>query len=329
MTSNTNAEQAVLAETQLEEQSYRQRQNEDPSQKRTDTRAVAHQRESALREQQSRPVLERESRLRFESTPDTPNVPAPQRKALIQKAARQFGTSGLVDPVVADRHSSANLRQEYSSASESATNEQHRTPSPPDVPTARQAGSPEQCTDPSKLRFDDSEQPQHSHEPQKAAKQSDADKRVAKAQSKAEHSAGKLEKAKAELPKKYRLDNSPTVDAESGKIKRGLHFKAKSKSLHEHREGSPLARPFKAGANAGIAYGRIVVRPGRVGIVRQRRKLKKFKKFLDSGQMALHSIRNSYMSWRGYIAHKNARQTIRSTDGLYTRLFGVSPLVKI
>ena len=75
--------------------------------------------------------------------------------------------------------------------------------------------------------------------------------------------------------------------------------------------------------------GRIVSRPSRVGITRQRRKLKKFKKFLDAGQMDRASIRNSYMSWRGFIAHKNARQTIRSMDELYTRLFGTSPLVKI
>lgn len=40
-------------------------------------------------------------------------------------------------------------------------------------------------------------------------------------------------------------------------------------------------------------------------------------------------IRNSYMSWRGYIAFKNARKTIRSMDELYTRLFGISPIVKI
>jgi len=66
--------------------------------------------------------------------------------------------------------------------------------------------------------------------------------------------------------------------------------------------------------------GRIVVRPGRVGIVRQRRKLKKFKKFLDSGQMALHSICNSYMSWRGYVQYFKSRKTVHNMDALYKRL---------
>jgi hypothetical protein len=74
--------------------------------------------------------------------------------------------------------------------------------------------------------------------------------------------------------------------------------------------------------------GRIVARPNRESIARQRRKLKKFKKFYDAGKMTLHEIRNSYMSWRGYIAYKNARQTVRNMDELYKRLFGLSPLVK-
>ena len=74
--------------------------------------------------------------------------------------------------------------------------------------------------------------------------------------------------------------------------------------------------------------GRIVARPSRKSVIRQRRKLKKFKKFLDAGQMSMAEIRCSYMSWRGYIAHKNARRTIRNMDALFTRLFGISPMVK-
>lgn len=75
--------------------------------------------------------------------------------------------------------------------------------------------------------------------------------------------------------------------------------------------------------------GRIVTRPSRESAVRQRRKLKKFKKFLDAGEMTLTEIRNSYMSWRGYIAHTNSRRTVHCMDELYTRLFGISPLVNL
>jgi hypothetical protein len=75
--------------------------------------------------------------------------------------------------------------------------------------------------------------------------------------------------------------------------------------------------------------GRIVSRPSRESATRQRRKLKKFKKFFDAGEMALAEIRNSYMSWRGYISHINSRRTVYNMDCLYKRLFGMSPLVKI
>ncbi len=75
--------------------------------------------------------------------------------------------------------------------------------------------------------------------------------------------------------------------------------------------------------------GRIVARPCRESAVRQRRKLKKFKKFFDAGQIKLKEIRNSYMSWRGYISHTNSRRTVINMDSLYARLFGMSPLVKL
>jgi len=75
--------------------------------------------------------------------------------------------------------------------------------------------------------------------------------------------------------------------------------------------------------------GRVILRPARVGATRQRRKLKKFKKLYDLGEMDLHSIRNSYMSWRGYIKHTQAGRTMKSMDDLYKRLFGMSPLIKL
>jgi hypothetical protein len=73
--------------------------------------------------------------------------------------------------------------------------------------------------------------------------------------------------------------------------------------------------------------GRIIARPSGDSVARQRRKLKKFKKFLDVGQMNIGEIRNSYMSWRGYIAYKDSRRTVRNMDDLYELLFGLSPLV--
>lgn len=74
--------------------------------------------------------------------------------------------------------------------------------------------------------------------------------------------------------------------------------------------------------------GRIVSRPSRESATRQRQKLKKFYKFMITGEMTLEQIHNSYMSWRGFVAHKNARRTIHSMDVLYQKLFGRWPVTK-
>lgn len=67
--------------------------------------------------------------------------------------------------------------------------------------------------------------------------------------------------------------------------------------------------------------GRVILKAGRESIVRQRRKLKKFRKFMDKGLMTYGQIYNSYMSWRGYIGHKNAYRTIQNMDSLFSTLF--------
>jgi len=67
--------------------------------------------------------------------------------------------------------------------------------------------------------------------------------------------------------------------------------------------------------------GKVIRKACRESIVRQRRKLKKFKKFSDAGEMSFGHIYNSYMSWRGYIGHKDAHRTILSMDTLFKDLF--------
>jgi hypothetical protein len=76
------------------------------------------------------------------------------------------------------------------------------------------------------------------------------------------------------------------------------------------------------------ATGRVISRPCRESITRQRRKLKKFRKFFDAGDMTLDHIFNSYMSWRGGMSRKNARRTVNRMDRLYKKLFGYRPLTK-
>lgn len=68
--------------------------------------------------------------------------------------------------------------------------------------------------------------------------------------------------------------------------------------------------------------GRIIMRPGKASAKRQRRKLKKFKKFYDAGVMTMEQIQTSYTSWRGCHKGKKARRTLYSMDVLYHKLFG-------
>jgi hypothetical protein len=44
--------------------------------------------------------------------------------------------------------------------------------------------------------------------------------------------------------------------------------------------------------------------------------------------MTMEHIRSSYMSWRGYTQHKNARLTIHNMDKLYKKLYGTWPVAK-
>lgn len=85
--------------------------------------------------------------------------------------------------------------------------------------------------------------------------------------------------------------------------------------------------------------GKVVILPARQNIVRERRKLKKFKKRLDEGKMTMDAINQSYQSWRSSIVpckkkkkrmrgkkprqkiQCNAKRTLKSMDRLYRKLF--------
>lgn len=71
--------------------------------------------------------------------------------------------------------------------------------------------------------------------------------------------------------------------------------------------------------------GKVIMKPDHNSIVRERRKLKKFKRFYDNGDMTLQQISQSYMSWRGSILKKDAYESVRHMDGLFFSLFGTMP----
>lgn len=69
-------------------------------------------------------------------------------------------------------------------------------------------------------------------------------------------------------------------------------------------------------------HGKIIKIPSRKSITRERRKLKKLKKFLIAGRITPAEIREQYKSWRGNIIKYNAYKSVRNTDALYKTLYG-------
>lgn len=73
-----------------------------------------------------------------------------------------------------------------------------------------------------------------------------------------------------------------------------------------------------------ISYGengKIVMRPCRESITRQRRKLKKMARFVASGDMTMEQVERSYQSWRGAMLRLDAHRTVLAMDALFASLF--------
>ena len=68
--------------------------------------------------------------------------------------------------------------------------------------------------------------------------------------------------------------------------------------------------------------GRVVVRPCRSSITRQRRKMKKQAVLVAKGLMTKEQTNQSYQSWRGSMKRLSAHETVRRMDALYRELFG-------
>lgn len=68
--------------------------------------------------------------------------------------------------------------------------------------------------------------------------------------------------------------------------------------------------------------GKVVVRPCRASITRERRKLKKQAALVASGEMTMEQVEQSYQSWRGSVRRLDAHGTIMAMDALYKQLFG-------
>ena len=70
------------------------------------------------------------------------------------------------------------------------------------------------------------------------------------------------------------------------------------------------------------ASGKVVVRLSKKNIVNQRRRLRKYRKLLDAGEIKEESIIQSYDCWRSYAEKYNSEMTARNMDRTFKELFG-------
>lgn len=67
--------------------------------------------------------------------------------------------------------------------------------------------------------------------------------------------------------------------------------------------------------------GKVINKPGRMCITRNRRKMKAISKRLEAGEIDYERVRNFYASHKGYLQHKNAYRSMKNMDRLYNELF--------
>ena len=74
--------------------------------------------------------------------------------------------------------------------------------------------------------------------------------------------------------------------------------------------------------------GRIVETPWRASVTRMRRKLAKFKGFVEAGKMPYEDVLNAYLSWRGSLLKQDAHRAAREMDKVFFGHFGKWPYTK-
>lgn len=67
--------------------------------------------------------------------------------------------------------------------------------------------------------------------------------------------------------------------------------------------------------------GRVIMRPDRKTITRERRKLKALRRKLDTGAIQFHDVKQAYESWKGHVKHFDSYRTVRNMDKLFKELF--------
>ncbi len=71
-----------------------------------------------------------------------------------------------------------------------------------------------------------------------------------------------------------------------------------------------------------LESGRVITKIYKKSVVRERRKLKKLRRFYDSGRITADDIWHAYQSWRSYACYFDAYHTVKNMDSLFLELFG-------
>lgn len=67
--------------------------------------------------------------------------------------------------------------------------------------------------------------------------------------------------------------------------------------------------------------GKVIKKINKKSITRERRKLKKFLRMVESGIMTYQDVYTAFQSWRAYARNFDAYHTIERMESLYTLLF--------
>ena len=104
----------------------------------------------------------------------------------------------------------------------------------------------------------------------------------------------------------------------------GLHFNTKKTMIVKVSKGFSFMKiKYRV-----TSTGKIIRKLSRQGVVRMRRKLKKFKTLLQDGKITLDDVYNSFQSWLGITSKVLPYKTNRSMLKLYNQLFDGYRLTK-
>jgi hypothetical protein len=116
------------------------------------------------------------------------------------------------------------------------------------------------------------------------------------------------------------------------KVYKGMKEVCNTLGLTFNEKKTKIVKATKGFSFLKIQYrvvgNRLIKTLVRSGIVRMRRKLKKFKKKVDSGAMKLDDVYNSIQSWLAHAKLAQSYHSVKSMLKLYDELFGGYKLTK-